>query len=148
MEILTAERKFTVEATRERVWDLLGRAIFDSLQGLEKMKVIDENNFRAELKTRAFGIPLTMYLRGEMTDILPPETISVRLAVRSKWNLISLVQRVTFTSNSAGEGKTEVVCKALAEDLNPLFRGALLGQVKSQANQILACIEERLKQLA
>ena len=112
------------------------------------MKVIDENNFHAELKTRAFGIPLTMYLRGEMTDILPPETISVRLATRSKWNLITLMQKVIFTSDLAGEGRTEVVCKALVEDLNPLFRLALLGQVKSQATQIFDSIEERLKQWA
>ncbi len=148
MEIPTTGSEFTVEVTRERVWDLLGRAIFDSLQGMEKMDVIDENNFRAELKAKAFGIPLTMYLTGEMTDILPPEALSVRLTARSKWNLITLVQKITFTSNSAGEGKTTVVCKALVEYLTPLFRWALLGQVKSQAKQIFDGIEEHIKQWA
>ena len=130
MEKLTAESRFDIEASQARVWDLLGRVVFDSLHGIKKVEILDENNFRAELKTKAFGISLRMYLRGEMTDILPPEAISVRLAARSKWNLIRLVQRVTFTLNSAEEGKTAVVCKAMAEDLNPIFRWALLGQVK------------------
>ncbi len=69
----------------------MGRAIFDSRQGMGKMDVIDENNFSAELKAKAFGIPLTMYLTGKMTGILPPEALSVRLTARSKWNLITLV---------------------------------------------------------
>ena len=148
MAVLTAERRFAVEASPERVWDLLGRAIFDSLGGMEKMEVIDENNFRAELRVRAFGIPLTMYLSGEMTDISPPTSLSVKLSSNSKWKVISLTQQINFTLEPAGEGKTNVTCQALAEGLNPLFRWALLGQVKNQARQIFAKIEERLKQWA
>ncbi len=148
MEIPTAETEFTVEATPKRIWDLLGRAIFDSLHGMEKVTIIDENNFNAELKTKAFGIPLTMYLRGEMTNTSPPTFLSVKLNAKSKWNLISLTQQINFTLDDAGEGKTKITCQAMAEDLNPLFRLVLLGQVKSQAKQIFASIEERLKRWA
>ena len=146
MELLTVERIFTVEAPANRVWELLGRAIFDSLPGLERMKVIDENNFRAALKTRVFSIPLSMYLRGEMTDISPPTYLSVELSACSKWNLISLIQKINFTLDNAGDEKTKIACQAFAVNLNPLFRWLLLGHVKSQAKQIFASIEERFKQ--
>ena len=39
-----AERKFTVEAPAQRVWKLLGRVIFDSLE-MEKFHAIDDRNF-------------------------------------------------------------------------------------------------------
>ncbi|MFC2005903.1 hypothetical protein ACFLVG_02965 [Chloroflexota bacterium] len=148
METLIAEKKFSVEASQERVWDLLGKVILNSLHGLEKMEVMDENNFRAELKARTFGIPLIMRLRGETTDISPPEALSVRLIAKSKWDLITLVQRITFTLNSAGEEKVTLVCKAVAEELSPILRWFFLWPVKSLARQTLESIEERLKQLA
>lgn len=148
MEILAAERNYKIEAEPNRVWDLLGRAIFDSLgQGLSKMKVIDENNFRAELKVRVFGIiPITMFLRGEMTDITPPDYLRVKLTTRSKWNLVTMVQTVSFTMKAADNDSTSISCRAMADGLNPLFGWALSGQVKSQANGIFETIEERLRQ--
>jgi uncharacterized protein YndB with AHSA1/START domain len=148
METSIAEKNLTAEASRERVWDLLGTLIFDSLEGLEKMEIIDENNFRAELKAKAFGIPLTWHLRGEVIDISPPQALSIKLIARSKWTLIPVVQKITFTLNSMGEGKSGMVCVAVAEDLTPLIRWVFLGQVKSLAQQIFDSIEERLKQLA
>ena len=148
METWIAEKRITAEASQERVWDLLGTLIFDSLHGLEKMEIIDENNFRAELKAKAFGIPLTWYLRGEMIDISPPKSLGVKLITKSKWDLITVVQKITFSLSSAGEGKATMVCRAVAEDLPLVVRWVLLGQVKSLANQIFDSIEEGLKQLA
>ena len=148
METLIAEKNLNAETSQERLWDLLGTLIFDSLEGLEKMEIIDENNFRAELKAKVFGLPLTWYLRGEMTDISPPQSLSVKLAARSKWNLIAVVQKITFTLNSTGEGRSAMTCVAVAEDLAPLIRWVFLSQVKSLAQQIFDSIEDRLKQLA
>jgi hypothetical protein len=148
MKTLIAEKELTAEASQERVWDLLGTLIFDSLSGLEKVEIIDENNFRAELRTKAFGIPLTWYLRGEMIDISPPKALSVKLNTKSKWDLITLVQIITFSLNSAWEGKAMMVCQAVAEDLSLLIRWLLLGQVKNLAKQIFDSIEEHLKQWA
>ncbi len=89
---LVAENRFTLEATPERVWDVLGRAIFSGLSGLEKLHIIDENNFEADLKAKAYGIPLTMKLRGEMTDISPPTTLAVKLAVELAITAIGFVR--------------------------------------------------------
>ena len=147
METLIAEKKLAADASRERIWDLLGTLIFDSLEGLEKMEIIDENNFRAELKAKAFGFPLTWHLKGEMTDIYPPETLSVRLTAKSKGSLITVVQKITFSLDDAGEGQTTMVCRAVAENLAPYLRWVFLGQVKTLAQQIFDSMAERLKQL-
>ena len=147
METLIAEKRLAAEASQERVWDLLGTLIFDSLEGLEKMEIIDENNFRAELKAKAFGLPLTWHLRGEMIDITPPTSLSVQLTAKSKGDLITVVQKITFSLDAVGEGETTLICRAVAEDLPPLMRWAMLGEVKKLAQQIFDTIEERLKQL-
>ena len=150
MEILAAEREFDIKASPERVWDLLGRAIFDSLgRGLSKMKVIDENNFSAELKVRTGGvIPVTMHLRGEMVDISPPEYLRVKLTTRSRWGLIAMVQTVSFSMKPAGDDSTNISCRAMVDGLKPVFRLVLAGQVKSQAEGIFKSIEENLGQWA
>lgn len=150
MEILAAARSYSIEATPERLWDLLGRAIFDGLgQGLSKMKIIDENNFRAELKFKVGGlIPVTMYLRGEMVDITPPEYLRVKLTTRSKWNLVNIVQTVSFSMKSTDDGSTTISCRAMADGLNRVSRWTLSGEVKSQAERVFKSIEERLRQWA
>ncbi len=148
METLIAEKKLAAEASQERVWDLLGTLIFDSLYGLEKMEIIDENNFRAELKTKAFGIPLLWHLRGEMIDISPPNSLGVRLTTKSRWDMITVVQKITFSLNSSGESRSTMVCRAMAEDLAPWIRWFLLGQVKTLTKQIFDSIEEGLHRLA
>ncbi len=146
METFIAEKRLAAEASQERVWDLLGTLIFDSLEGLEKMEIIDENNFRAELKAKAFGLPLTWHLRGEMIDITPPTSLSVQLTAKSKWELITVLQKITFRLDAAGEGQTTLTCQAVAENLPPLMRWVMLGEVKKLAQQIFDTIEERLKQ--
>lgn len=146
MEILIAEKNITTEASPERVWDLLGTLIFDSLSGLEKMEIIDENNFRAELKAKAFGLPLVFSLRGEMIDISPPNSLTVKLS--SKWSRITVVQRIAFRVQPGANGGATMVCRAVAEDLSPIVRWTLLGQVKNMAGQIFDAMERGLKQLA
>ncbi len=147
METFIAEKRLAAEASQERVWDLLGTLIFDSLEGLEKMEIIDENNFRAELKAKAFGLPLTWHLRGEMIDITPPASLSVQLTAKSKGDLITVVQKITFSLDAAGEERTTLTCQAVAVDLPPLMRWVMLGEVRKLAQQIFDTIEERLKQL-
>ena len=148
METLIAEKKISQEVSRERVWDLLGTLIFDSLSSMQKLEIMDENNFGAELTAKAFGIPLAMHLRGEMVDIAPPEALTVKLAARSKWNLITVVQKITFTISPTEKGNTTMVCRSVAQDLPFLVRLFLLGQVRAMAGQIFDSIQERLKQLA
>jgi hypothetical protein len=148
MDVTVAQNSFELAATQDRVWDLLGRAIFGSLKGMEKLKIVDDNSFKAELKTKAYGIPMTMYLLGNITDMNPPESITVILNAHSKPNFVSVQQKVVITSKPAGDGKVQVSSVALVQKMTPLFKPILIGQVKKQAQDILDAIEARLKQVA
>jgi hypothetical protein len=149
VQALSEQSKFTIDASQKRVWDLFGRAIFDSLGGMGKMKVLDENNFRAELKMKVFGFfPMTFYVRGEMTDITPPSSIATNLKTASKWNLITMLLKVKFDMSPVGENKTEVLCTSEAEGIPSALRWIAKGQVKSQSKDIFTNIEKRLRQWA
>ena len=92
VETSIAERHFVVQASPERVWDLLGMRLL-----------------RAALQ---------------------------------------LGQKVTFTLTAVDEGKTEVVCKAVAEGMATVFRWPLLKKAQDFAGETLSRIEERLHKLA
>ena len=147
-ETLIAERKFVIEASQERLWQLIGRVIFSSLQGVERLEIIDENNWQALLRVKLGFIVLNMNLTGEMVDTSPPDTLGVRLRAKSKGGVLQLNQKVTVKFTVIDEAKTEVFCKAIAEGVGPLFRLFLLGRARSFAGGIFDSIEERLKYLA
>ena len=148
METVFAERQFVLEAFPERVWDLLGRVMFDSLHGLERVNIVDENNFRAMLKVKLGFIGLTGRLKGEMIDVTPPQFLAVVLGVRFLGGLLQLGQKVTFTLTPVNEGKTEVVCRALVEGMGTLFKWLLLRKARDFAGETFDSIEARLQQLA
>ena len=51
-----AERQFVIDAPQKRVWDLLARAVYQSLP-LEKIDIVNERTFFAELRWNlAFSI--------------------------------------------------------------------------------------------
>jgi carbon monoxide dehydrogenase subunit G len=79
MPIELAKKNFEVEASPERVWRLIQKVIFSSLPGMENLEILDENNFRAILRIKVLGIPLSLKLKVEMTDISPPESFSIKL---------------------------------------------------------------------
>jgi hypothetical protein len=83
-----------------------------------------------------------------MIDISPPKALSVKLTTKSRWNLITVVQKITFSLSSVSEDKATMVCRAVAEDLPPVIRWILLGEVKSLAKQIFDSMEDSLKELA
>jgi hypothetical protein len=64
MPIDRAKKKFQVKASQERVWRLIGKVIFSSLPGMENLEILDENNFRAILRIKVLGIPLSLKLNG------------------------------------------------------------------------------------
>lgn len=147
-ETLIAEREFVIDASRERVWELIGGAILASLPGLSGMEVLDECNWQAVLRVRMGPLALNMDLKAEMVDISPPSTVGVRLAARSKGGILRLNQKVSVTFTEVGEAKTEVACKAIAENVGLFFRLFMLGRAKSFARLVFDNIQERLTYLA
>ena len=86
--IALAEREFIVNANPDRVWRLIGKVIFSVLPGMESMEILDENNFRALLRVKMIGAEWVLKLRGEMVDISPPESFSVRLLLEGLGGLV------------------------------------------------------------
>ncbi len=140
-----AERRFTVEASGQRVWKLLGRVIFDSLE-MERFHAVDDRNFDALMKVEVASLKLPMKVKGEMTDITPLKGLTVRLDVDGM-GLIHLNQEVSISISPVEGGKTEVVCRASLEKMGALFKPFLLGRMKAFAGKILQSLEERLRQL-
>ena len=147
-ETIIAEREFIIEASQERLWHIIGGVILNSLSGLERVEVLDDNNWQALLRVRLGFVVLNMSLKGEMTDMSPPETLGVRLRARSKGGILQLNQKITITFTPIDEAKTGVTCKATVEGMGTLFRLFLLGRARSFAQSVFHNIEERLKYLA
>ena len=145
---ILAEREFIVNATPDRVWRLIGKVIFSVLPGMESMEILDENNFRSLLRVKMMGIDWALKLRGEMVDISPPESFSVRLLLEGLGGLVQADQKVSLAMTLAENGKTSVACRATMEDMGFLQRIFLTGQARGFARETFEAIEKRLKELA
>jgi carbon monoxide dehydrogenase subunit G len=148
MSIELAKKIFEVEASQDRVWRLIGKVIFSSLPGMENLEILDENNFRSILRMKVFGIPVSLKLKGEMTDMSPPGSFSVNLFLEAPGGLFKTDQKVAFALTPVKNGKTSVTCKATVEDLGFLPRLLLVGQARRFASGTFAAIEKRLQELA
>jgi carbon monoxide dehydrogenase subunit G len=143
-----AQKDFVVNAPRERVWRLIGKVVFSVLPGMENMEILDENNFRAILRVRMMGFEWPLKLRGEMTDISPPESFSVKLFLEGVGGLVKAGQKVSIAMTPAEGSKTSVACKATLEEMGFLPRTLFSGQARSFARTTFEAIEKRLKELA
>jgi carbon monoxide dehydrogenase subunit G len=147
MEKLGSDFKYVVNAAPNKVWDLIGRAIFEGMgSGLTNMKVFDENNFRADLLVKVLGFfPMPMKLQGEVTDMSPPDTMSVKLTMSGLGGFIKSVMAVNFRTTAVGDDKTEVHNWATLLKLEPAI--IVLGSmfiVKGQAKDIFNGIRKKL----
>jgi carbon monoxide dehydrogenase subunit G len=146
--MVLAEREFVVNAGPDRVWRLIGKVIFSVLPGMESMEILDENNFRSLLRVKMMGFQWVLKLKGEMVDISPPESFSVRLLLEGLGGLVKADQKVSLAMIPAENGKTSVACRATMEDMGFLQRVFLAGQARGFARETFEAIEKRLKELA
>jgi carbon monoxide dehydrogenase subunit G len=143
-----SEMNFEVKASRDRVWRLIGKVIFSSLPGMENMEILDDNAFRALLRMKLFGLAITLKLKGEMVDVSPPESFSVKLFLEGPGGLFQAAQKVTFSMTPVENNRTAVGCKAEVENMGWLPRLFLSGQARQFAESTFEAIEKRLKELA
>jgi carbon monoxide dehydrogenase subunit G len=143
-----ATREFSVNASRERVWRLIGKVILGSLPGMEQMDILDENNFRAMLRVKVSFLEFKMKLKGEILDMAPPESLAVNLGLEGFAGCFRMSQKVALKIIPAEGGKTVVSCKAVALGLGTLSRLLFLGQARRFAQETFGSIEQRLQELA
>ncbi|OPY72132.1 MAG: Carbon monoxide dehydrogenase subunit G (CoxG) [Syntrophorhabdus sp. PtaU1.Bin058] len=142
-----AARSFEVDAPQARIWRLIGKVIFSCLPGMEEVEVADEMNFRAIQRMKVAFIELRMKLKGEITDITPPESLAVSLTIEGPGGLIRMRQKVTIGITAIGGKKTAVSCKAVANDAGGPFSRLLLARAKLFVQALFKDMEKRLQYL-
>jgi len=145
--ITIGERKFIVDAPRQRIWDLLLRATL-RLVPFERCDIKSDTEFNAILKMKVAFISLPMQVEMKLEDIVPPEKMNTLLKAKGMGGLAWINQRSTFTLKAVGEDKTEVTATIVAESMAPLLKMFFLPMVKSFAGDSFKSLEERLKQWA
>ena len=148
METEIAAKNFVIHASQDRVWRLVGKVILNSLPGMEEVEILDERNFRAFLRVRVSLLKLTMRLKGEIVDMVPPDSLVVNIALEGLRGLFRMNQKVTIDITSIDQGRTAVACQAMAESMGILSRGMFLRQARRFAQSVFETIEKRLQDLA
>ncbi len=103
------------------MWRLIGKVIFSSLPGMEKMEILDENNFRSP-EDQGHGIPGELKLKGEMMDMEPPDSFSVKLSLEGPGGLFKADQKVAFAMTPSTATKTSGGLQSDCGDMGPLPR--------------------------
>ena len=145
--MLIAERKFVIDATRQRIWDLLLRTTL-RLMPFEKCYIQSDTEFSAVLRMRMAFIAVPMQVNIKIVEMTPPETMVTVLKAKGMGGLAWINQKSTFNLTQVDENKTEVTCRIEAEDMARLLRWFFLPRVKSFARDAYQNLEERLKQWA
>ncbi|MBI4319331.1 MAG: hypothetical protein HY675_12645 [Chloroflexi bacterium] len=145
--MLITQRKFVIDASRERIWDLIDRALFSTLD-LQRMSVVDEHNITAQVPVKMGPIKIPMDLRVEITDATPLENLAATLHVKSKGGIIRLSTQTSIRLSRVGEDKTEVACTAAAEEMSALKRAVFLWKVKSFSGDVFDGVRNYLEKMA
>jgi carbon monoxide dehydrogenase subunit G len=142
-----ASRTFEVDAPQLRVWRLIGKVIFSCLPGMEEIDVADETHFRAVQRTKIGFLEVKMRLEGELTDITPPRSLRVALAIVGLGGLIKMKQKVTINMTAVGPVKTAIACRAMASAGGGLFGWVLLSQARRFVQALFEAMEKRMQYL-
>ena len=144
MKAPIVQRQFVIEASQQRVWDLLGRTIYRCLP-LEKMNIVNETTAYAVLRWRLGFISLPLNLKLELVDISPPSLLGSKIWVKKRAiQLASL--KVEFTLRPIDKDKTEVICTGMEEDRGTIAGWLVRGQQRSFAEDMFDSIKARLEQ--
>ena len=142
------QRKFTIAAPQPKVWDLLANAIYYSLP-LEKMDIIDEKTFQADLRWKLACFPISLHLKGAFTNVSPPALLGCMLRISR--GLMRLSLEVTFTLTQPVTDKTEVICTAAEGDyaarISQISGWVMRRPQRDFATNAFESIRRRLEQL-
>lgn len=141
---LVTQNHFSIAAQQQRVWKLLGSAIFQSLP-LEEMNNINQTTFYAIFRLRLGFISIPLNLKGKFVDIIDPSSLSSLIWV--KRGIIQLGIKVTFTLKEAIGGKTEVICSATEEGKDSIIRHMLRRWERSFAEKVFNSVRVQLEKL-
>ncbi len=142
--MLPIEKQFIINAAQDRVWGLLGGAIYQCLP-VEKVDIINERLVNAILRLRVGFIKAPLKLTIHLTEILPPSSLTTRIVI--KISLIRFTIEVKYRITASGTDKTLIVCSAQDRSKRTM-RCILAKQRREFAEKIFDSIKTRLEKLA
>ena len=142
-ETVIVQREFVLDTPQKRVWDLLGKVIYQCLP-LEKVDVVNERLFYAELRWKIFLVSLKLHLKVEFVDILPPDIIACMISVKK--GFIHLEPKVLFTLKPVNQQKTSLTCTATG-DRTGILQWVMKKQQQRFAGNLFSLIGSRLGSL-
>lgn len=145
--MIIAERKFLIESSQERIWELILKAVLRFMP-FERIEILSDRSFRALLRIKMGFISLPMNVEMSIMSVSPPESLVTVLKTKGMLGMVWLNQKATFRLTMIEDGKTEVACKTVEEGMATLLRVFLLWKVKSFAEDAFKSLEERLRQWA
>ena len=142
--MLIAERTFVIDATRERIWELLLRATL-RLMPFERCNIRSETAFSALLRMKVAFVSLPMDVDMNIVDIVPPETLNTELKAKGMGGMVWINQKSTFALKAVGESKTEVTAIIVAEGMAHILKIFFVPMVKKFAAASFKNLEELLR---
>lgn len=141
------EAQFSLQASHERVWDVLGIAVMRCLP-LEQMRVQDESSFTAMLMVPMAFFRLAFNVNG-LLELDPPNSLICLIEGESKWKLVQPKLRVGFHLKADGEKRTSIRFYALREGKGRrnIIEWLLVGKEKSFAKDIVNSVRKSLEQI-
>ena len=144
LETALAQKNFDIDAPQQRVWKVLGSAVFQCLP-LEEMNILNQTTFHAVLRWRLGFISIPLNLRVKLVDIVAPHSLGS--VIQAKKGIIQLGLKVTFTLRPVNEGKTEVICSATEEGTGNIMGRIMRRWQRNFAGQVFDSIRARLEKI-
>jgi len=144
------KKVFVIQSPRQRIWELLMKAILRCLP-LERITPISDNNVSALLRVKVLFISLPLDVNVVTSDVNPDESVNTLVKAKGLGGLIWLNQMFRFALRSLGEKETEVTCQVNYEGMSALLRVswfAFAPMIKGIATDTFDKLEKRLAQWA
>ena len=148
MEIEVARHEFSVKTELKRLWELLPFAIFNGLEGIEKVSVVSEKFFHAEMPIKFAFVQINARLSGEIYDIIEYQKITVALTAKVIKGILTAYQIITFNISKGQNDEIKVSCEIVAKGSGPIFKWIVLRKARVTSIATINNIEKTIKRLA
>ena len=147
MESILDERKFSPRASLPKVWSETAKVVLNSVEGMEQIQFVDEENFTARLNIKVAFISLGVPLKGRLLEASPKEKMVVALSEKMVGGLIQLSQKITINLEPGDEGGTKITCITTSE-MPALLKLLISWKLRSELVKGFTTMEVKFKKLA
>jgi carbon monoxide dehydrogenase subunit G len=144
------ERIFTVDAPRERVWDVITSPedVARCLPGCEGVSVVAQGQFRAVVAVRVGPIATKFSIDVRSVEELRPESASYAMSGEEGGRASNVTARTTLQLIERASGETEVTYRSSFQIVGRLgkFGGGVMKRLTESLNDaFVAALQARLR---